>query len=108
MLIQLGDHALATCLDAGPDVALDGGAAGERLGAAAFAAPAYRTIGQQDHVPNLGAGFAPPLPQLAAQHQPAAQPRAHEDADHILRADARAEGALAVGAQVHVILDEDR
>ena len=28
--------------------------------------------------------------------------------DYVLRADARAEGALAVGAQVHIILDEDR
>ena len=43
-------------------------------------------------MPNLSTGFAPSLSQLAAQHQPAAEPRADENAHHLLRAHARALG----------------
>src|SRR5207248_5845350 len=65
LLHDLEDAALHSVVDQRAHIALHRGAAGERLGAAALAARALRTLGVEDHVADFAGDAARPHVNLA-------------------------------------------
>ena len=100
-------HAGAAGGDGLADVALDGGAAGQGLEAAAVAAAALRAVELHDHVADLAGRFAIAAPQLAALHEAAADARAHADVHGAAGLAGRAEPGFAQRAEVAVVADDD-
>jgi hypothetical protein len=65
-------------------------------------------VGVDDHVADLGAEPGAAAIDLAAEHQPAADPGAHGEQHHVLAARAGAEAGLCPGGRVGVVVDHGR
>ena len=107
LLHELEDVALVALVDEAAHVALHRGAAGQRLGAAAFAAGTARPLRLEDHVAHFAGDAARAQVELAVEHQAAADAGADEDADHGARAAPAAVGVLAHHRHAHVVVEED-
>ena len=78
------------------------------LPAAVIAAAAREPAGNHAHVADLGGRAERAAHELAAQHDPAAEPGADGHEDHVRVPPAAAEPVLAPGGGVRVVLHDDR
>lgn len=105
---HVGEDGFLAIFDGFLEAAEDGGAGGEGFEATAVAAAAFGSADLEDHVTDFAGGAVEAGVEVAVEDEAAADAGAEEDADQVARFAAQFDGMNAEGADIAIVLDEDR